>query len=489
MQILNYSSIVDPEQHFNSSHLEQTVKYYETIIARGDERSENYWNLGLAYLLRQQELDAQATWFIPFDRSSELEAEALSNELVTILDRVACQKFVVSEWENAWLISQHLREVDARHIHNLLRSILLAIKLDQFTPEILTEWEAVEILLSFASEPEVNLDLFSEVISSLLAFPSKFVSEFIQQCLWSFSSHQAYSIEIICKDVLRSLHNPEYNSFIVELLEICRELQPKNTIIIGFLCEFACISSDYEKATALSLARYDLCNTLSSQIIANYSIVRTLLSAGDWRAVDPILARHARLLELFVDEKYDLSSQQIDRGIIVAGVFLPCVADKPDYYRPIQNKISQIYLKHDRPQNIISVIKPASLSKQAGVRDRSDMSYCFGSNADEISAQIYADEIDILIDLDSLTLATTCKILANKPAPIQVSWLGWDATGLPTVDYFIADRYVLPDNAQDYYQEKIWRLPQSYLAVDGFEVGIPTISRESLDIPSDAIVY
>ena len=538
--MLNYSSIVAPEQHFDSSHLEQTVKYYETIIDRGDERSENYWNLGLAYLLRQQELDAQATWFIPFDRSSELEAEALSNELVTILDRVACQKFVVSEWENAWLISQHLREVDARHIHNLLRSILLAIKLDRFTPEILTEWEAVEILLSFASEPEVNLDLFSEVISSLLAFPSKFVSEFIQQCLWSFSSHQAYSIEIICKDVLRSLHNPEYNSFIVELLEICRELQPKNTIIIGFLCEFACISSDYEKATALSLARYDLCNTLSSQIIANYSIVRTLLSAGDWRAVDPILARHARLLELFVDEKYDLSSQQIDRGIIVAGVFLPCVADKPDYYRPIQNKISQIYLKHDRPQNIISVIKPASLSKQAGVirigylgatlrshsvgwlsrwlwqyhdrekfqvfsycinqdpddpfyqqwfRDRSDMSYCFGSNADEISAQIYADEIDILIDLDSLTLATTCKILANKPAPIQVSWLGWDATGLPTVDYFIADRYVLPDNAQDYYQEKIWRLPQSYLAVEGFEVGIPTISRESLDIPSDAIVY
>ena len=122
--MLNYSSIVAPEQHFDSSHLEQTVKYYETIIDRGDERSENYWNLGLAYLLRQQELDAQATWFIPFDRSSELEAEALSNELVTILDRVACQKFVVSEWENAWLISQHLREVDAKHLSSMRHSLI-----------------------------------------------------------------------------------------------------------------------------------------------------------------------------------------------------------------------------------------------------------------------------------------------------------------------------------------------------------------------------
>ena len=34
-----------------------------------------------------------------------------------------------------------------------------------------------------------------------------------------------------------------------------------------------------------------------------------------------------------------------------------------------------------------------------------------------------------------------------------------------------------------------WRLPQSYLAVDGFEVGTPTIRREDLDIPHDAIIY
>jgi predicted O-linked N-acetylglucosamine transferase (SPINDLY family) len=45
--------------------------------------------------------------------------------------------------------------------------------------------------------------------------------------------------------------------------------------------------------------------------------------------------------------------------------------------------------------------------------------------------------------------------MALKPAPIQVTWLGWDASGLPAIDYFIADPYVLPDSAQDYYSEKI----------------------------------
>jgi predicted O-linked N-acetylglucosamine transferase (SPINDLY family) len=106
-----------------------------------------------------------------------------------------------------------------------------------------------------------------------------------------------------------------------------------------------------------------------------------------------------------------------------------------------------------------------------------------------IAAKIYEDEIDILIDLDSITFDISCAIMAVRPAPIQVTWLGSDASGVPTVDYFIADPYVLPDHAQEYYAEKIWRLPQTYIAVDGFEIGVPSLRRDQLDIPPDAVVY
>ena len=122
-------------------------------------------------------------------------------------------------------------------------------------------------------------------------------------------------------------------------------------------------------------------------------------------------------------------------------------------------------------------------------RDKVDVTSYFNNSPNKVVSQIEADEIDILIDLDSLTYDITCLIMASKPAPVQVSWLGWDSTGIPAVDYFIADNYVLPDDAQDYYQEKIWRLPQTYLAVEGFEIGIPTLRREDLNIPPDAIVY
>ncbi|MEM7714880.1 MAG: O-linked N-acetylglucosamine transferase, SPINDLY family protein, partial [Cyanobacteria bacterium P01_A01_bin.68] len=74
-------------------------------------------------------------------------------------------------------------------------------------------------------------------------------------------------------------------------------------------------------------------------------------------------------------------------------------------------------------------------------------------------------------------------------APIQVTWLGSDASGLPAIDYFIADPYVLPKSAQQYYASKIWRLPNTYIAVDGFEIGVPTLRREQLNIPNNAIVY
>ncbi|MBD3880221.1 tetratricopeptide repeat protein [Phormidium tenue FACHB-886] len=107
----------------------------------------------------------------------------------------------------------------------------------------------------------------------------------------------------------------------------------------------------------------------------------------------------------------------------------------------------------------------------------------------EIADRIYQDKIDILVELDSLTSLSGCGAVALKPAPIQVNWLGYDASGIPGVDYFIADPYVLPEAAQSYYQEKIWRLPQTYIAVEGFEAHTPSLRRDQLGIPADAIAY
>jgi predicted O-linked N-acetylglucosamine transferase (SPINDLY family) len=85
--------------------------------------------------------------------------------------------------------------------------------------------------------------------------------------------------------------------------------------------------------------------------------------------------------------------------------------------------------------------------------------------SDESAAQwIREDNIDILIDLSGHTEHNRLPLFAWKPAPIQVSWLGYFATtGVAAMDYLIADPWTLPESEEANFTEKIWRLPESRL--------------------------
>lgn len=77
-----------------------------------------------------------------------------------------------------------------------------------------------------------------------------------------------------------------------------------------------------------------------------------------------------------------------------------------------------------------------------------------------LAATIRADEVDILVDLSGYSAGGRPLMFARKPAPIQVSGLGY-ATGLgiDAMDYLLTDEYVLPDVHARWYHEKPLRLP------------------------------
>lgn len=87
------------------------------------------------------------------------------------------------------------------------------------------------------------------------------------------------------------------------------------------------------------------------------------------------------------------------------------------------------------------------------------------SVSDEAAANlIHSDDIHILIDLSGHTANNRLPIFAWKPAPIQISWLGYFAsTGVAEIDYILGDPYVTPVEEADHFIEKIWQLPESYL--------------------------
>jgi protein O-GlcNAc transferase len=81
-----------------------------------------------------------------------------------------------------------------------------------------------------------------------------------------------------------------------------------------------------------------------------------------------------------------------------------------------------------------------------------------------LARQIREDRIDILVDLGGLTKDSRLLACTGRPAPIQISWLGYpNTTGLPQIDYRITDGVADPDDADDLHSETLIRLPRCFL--------------------------
>ncbi len=90
---------------------------------------------------------------------------------------------------------------------------------------------------------------------------------------------------------------------------------------------------------------------------------------------------------------------------------------------------------------------------------------------DEAYDLIEADKIDILVDLAGHTAENRLMVFARKPAPIQVSWLGFPATtGIKAIDYRITDHYAEPEGLTEHLNvEKLWRLPTIFACFGSYD--------------------
>ncbi len=100
-------------------------------------------------------------------------------------------------------------------------------------------------------------------------------------------------------------------------------------------------------------------------------------------------------------------------------------------------------------------------------------------------------EIDIVVDLKGFTENARLNILAHRPAPIQVNYLGYPGTmGASYIDYIIADERVIPQSDHAYYDEQVVYLPDSYQANDSTRsIAERTPTRAECGLPEHGFVY
>ena len=115
------------------------------------------------------------------------------------------------------------------------------------------------------------------------------------------------------------------------------------------------------------------------------------------------------------------------------------------------------------------------------------------STADAAS-KINHDEVDILVDLTGFTQTSRSQIVALRPAPINVSWLGFPGTmgdleGVPLFDYILSDAFITPPTEASAYSEKLALLPHTYQPNDKKRPIAKTKTLIEYGLPEDGFVF
>jgi predicted O-linked N-acetylglucosamine transferase (SPINDLY family) len=207
-------------------------------------------------------------------------------------------------------------------------------------------------------------------------------------------------------------------------------------------------------------------------------------------------ALQQRCARIFIDDDHSASTvplwrgERYDHDRIRIGYF------SADFHNhATAHLMAELFERHDRSRFEIigfSFGPPADDAWRQRLATAFDRFFDVRNRSDkEIAALARELEIDIAVDLKGHTQDARIGVFAFHPAPIQVSYLGYPGTlGANYIEYLIADHTLIPEDHQQYYDEKIVYLPHSYQANDSTKViSDKPFSRIELGLPEYGFVF
>ncbi|MFN5503751.1 MAG: tetratricopeptide repeat protein [Pseudanabaena sp.] len=535
--------------HFEKQEYENAQIIFQEIINSGNSNSPDYCYLGLCLFLLGEIAEAEINWLKALGKSDIDSLESDDEQFINFLDAEAEKQKDLKRYDLALPIRNVLRDLNPHNFYNLISIVNLFIKKEAYDSSCLIDLQVFN-LLEAGEFTALDEGFFIDFLERILIFTDcdEVTLNFVEKLC---SYHSQYLKVIIEKLPIISayLNSQDKKSQAVRIIEMGLRLEPHSKSFLRTLIDF-CLTSDNPKAIQTAKRLYELSQDshVIDRVIACESMTRTLIvNCLHWEDSKQFYQEYKSALEEILNCDYsDLIKYDGVGYLISTGFYFPYFADQPRERHLLMNKVRQI-ANHkiclEYQDKNLEYKKRLALRKRLGKLERplriGYLSSCLRRhsvgylarwlvqnhnldnfeiygymgaakedplrnwyinqfhksytdpipNHPSFATQILKDGIDILMDLDSVTFPCAAIVSVLKPAPIQATWLGWDSLSQDSIDYFIADPYVLTEDADEYYPEKIWRLPQTYIAVDGFESATPTVRRDTLDIPDDAVIY
>lgn len=162
---------------------------------------------------------------------------------------------------------------------------------------------------------------------------------------------------------------------------------------------------------------------------------------------------------------------------------------------PVGQQVLGLFRRHDRGRFRVQVYahgpSDGGSLRQAIVEVSDRFVDLNGMSDGDAAAAIFNDGVDILVDLNGHTAGNRLGICARRPAPIQVSYLGFPgSTGAEFFDYLLTDRIVTPPAHQPFYSERFAYLPNCYMVTDDAQpISRQPFTRAQFRLSDDGFVF
>ncbi len=196
---------------------------------------------------------------------------------------------------------------------------------------------------------------------------------------------------------------------------------------------------------------------------------------------------------LAANTRYSHEGRKQHNGRIRIGYLSSDIKD-----HPVAHLMRGVFKHHNKEEFETFLYTSSEIHPNDKSGYREDILPCFEHVIDirntsniDVAKKIYDDQIDIIIDLNGHTGLSRLEALALKPAPVQISYIGFiGSMGADFIDYVICDEIVTPPDQQQFYTEKFLYMPNCYQANDDtLKISDIETTRAEQGLPEKAFVF